>query len=68
VCYTCGCKLPYEDHGDPANIVEDDLKKAGQTDTIKQAGVKKAKQNMAELIELQEKAGDLDRPKKDCNE
>jgi hypothetical protein len=67
VCYTCGCKLPYEDHGDPANIVEDDLKKAGQTETIKRAGVKKAKQNMVELIELQEKAGDLERPKKDYN-
>jgi hypothetical protein len=52
VCYTCGCKLPYEDHGDPASIVEDDLKKAGQTDTIKKAGVKKVKHNMAELIEL----------------
>lgn len=65
MCYTCGCKLPYEDHGDPANIVEDDLKRAGQTETIKKAGVKKAKQNMAELIELQRKAGDLERPKKD---
>jgi hypothetical protein len=68
VCYTCGCKLPYEDHGDPANIVEDDLKKAGQTETIKKAGVKKAKQDMAKLIGLQEKAGDLERPKKDYNE
>jgi hypothetical protein len=67
VCYTCGCKLPYDDHDDPANIVEDDLKKAGQTETIQKAGVKKAKQNMAELIELQEKAGDLERPKKDYN-
>jgi hypothetical protein len=67
VCYTCGCKLPYEDHGDPANIIEDDLKKSGQTETIKKAGVKKAKQNMAELIELQKKVGDLERPKKDYN-
>lgn len=63
--YTCGCKLPYEDHDYPANIIEDDLKKSGQTETIKRAGVKKAKQNMAELIELQKKAGDLERPKKD---
>lgn len=37
MCYTCGCKLPYEDHGDPANVTESDLKKAGQTSTIKRA-------------------------------
>jgi hypothetical protein len=67
MCYTCGCKLPYEDHGDPANIVEDDLKAAGKTETIKRAGVKAAKENMAKLIELQRKSGDLSRPKKDYN-
>ncbi|HJP66613.1 MAG TPA: hypothetical protein VKA30_09960 [Actinomycetota bacterium] len=67
MCYTCGCKLPYERHGDPANIVEDDLKKAGQTATIKQAGVKAAKQNLMELLEIQRRAGDLSRPKKDYN-
>lgn len=65
VCYTCGCKLPYEDHGDSANIVEDDLKEAGQTETIKRAGVSAAKRNMLELIQLQEEAGDLKRPKQD---
>jgi hypothetical protein len=67
MCYTCGCKLPYARHGDPANIVEDDLKKAGRTDTIKKAGVKRAKENMLELIQLQKNAGDLSRPKKDYN-
>lgn len=67
MCYTCGCKLPYEDHGDPANIVEDDLKASGQTKTIKKAGVKTAKENLVALIELQRKAGDLSRPKKDYN-
>jgi hypothetical protein len=67
MCYTCGCKLPYEDHGDPANIIEDDLKAAGQTDTIKKAGVKAAKENMLELIELQKAQGDMERPKKDYN-
>jgi hypothetical protein len=65
VCYTCGCKLPYEDHGDSANIVEDDLKQAGQTETIKRAGVTAAKLNMLELLQLQEEAGDLKRPKQD---
>jgi hypothetical protein len=68
VCYTCGCKLPYEDHGDPANIVEDDLKKAGQTETIKRAGVKQAKQNLLELIDIQKGRGDLENPKTDYNE
>lgn len=70
MCYTCGCKLPYERHGDPANIVEDDLKAAGQTDTIKKAGVKAAKKNMLELIELQKAQGegDLENPKKDYND
>ena len=67
MCYTCGCKLPYEDHGDPKNLIEDHLKDAGQTDTIKHAGVKAAKENLLELIELQKNAGDLDRPKKDYN-
>jgi hypothetical protein len=68
MCYTCGCKLPYESHGDPDNIVEEDLKKAGQTETIKRAGVERAKENMLELIELQKNRGDLADPKNDYNE
>ena len=67
MCYTCGCKLPYEDHGDPNNIVESHLDKAGQAETIKQAGVQAAKENMAELIQLQKDAGDLGKPKNDYN-
>jgi hypothetical protein len=67
MCYTCGCKLPFESHGDPANIVGGDLKKSGQTDTIKHAGVEQAKKNMLELIELQKNRGDLADPKKDYN-
>ncbi len=68
MCYTCGCKLPYEDHGDTNNIVEDDLKQAGQTDTIKHAGVKQAKQSLLELIEMEKNRGDLENPKKDYND
>lgn len=67
VCYTCGCKLPYEDHGDSANLVEDDLKLAGQTSKIDGAGVAVAKRNMLELIQLQEDEGDLEDPKPDYN-
>ena len=68
MCYTCGCKLPYENHGDPDNIVEDHLKKSGQTETIKRAGVEQAKKNLAALIEIQKNAGDLQNPKKDYND
>jgi hypothetical protein len=67
MCYTCGCKLPYEAHGDPNNIVEDDLKDAGQTETIKKAGVKAAKENLLELLQIQKAQGDLEQPKKDYN-
>lgn len=68
MCYTCGCKLPYEDHGDPANLVEEHLRKSGETDAIEGAGVTTAKQNMLELIELQMQAGETDRPKEDYND
>jgi hypothetical protein len=68
MCYTCGCKLPYEDHGDPANLIEDDLKAAGQTETIERAGVKTAKENLLELIQLQRDEGNLDRPRQDYND
>jgi hypothetical protein len=67
MCYTCGCKLPYEDHGDTANIVEEHLTKSGQTDAIDRAGVAAAKQNLLELIQLQAAAGELERPKQDYN-
>lgn len=65
MCYTCGCKLPYEDHGDPTNLIEEHLKKAGLTDTIKRAGTLQAKENMLELLQLEKEAGDLDKPKDD---
>jgi hypothetical protein len=68
MCYTCGCKLPYEAHGDPNNIIEDHLKDAGQTETIKKAGVKAAKENLLELLQIQQAQGDLEQPKKDYNE
>jgi hypothetical protein len=68
MCYTCGCKLPYEDHGDPSNLVEEHLTKAGQTETIKRAGTAQAKENMMELIQIQKEAGDLEQPKQDYNQ
>jgi len=68
MCYTCGCKLPYEDHGDPANLVEDDLRGAGRTETIEKAGVTTAKENMLELLQMQKDAGDITQPKQDYND
>jgi hypothetical protein len=68
ICYTCGCKLPYEGHGDESNIIEDDLKASGQTETIGHAGVKAAKENLLELLQLQKDEGNLDRPRQDYND
>jgi hypothetical protein len=64
MCYTCGCKLPFEDHGDPRNIVESALIEAGKAKEIKNAGRAEAKRNMLELIQQQQEAGELDNPKK----
>jgi hypothetical protein len=55
--------MPYEDHGDPRNIVESALIEAGETKEIKNAGRATAKKNMLELIELQQKARELDDPR-----
>lgn len=63
MCYTCGCRMPYDDHGDPRNIVESALIEAGKTKEIENAGRATAKRNMLELIELQERAGELDEPR-----
>lgn len=63
MCYTCGCKLPFEDHGDPRNIVEQALIEAGKTKEVKNAGRATAKQNMLELIEEQRVAGELEEPR-----
>jgi hypothetical protein len=67
MCYTCGCKLPYDDHGDPKNIVEEPLVQAGETEAIAKAGRKTAKENMMELIGLEEKMGELGNPRQDYN-
>jgi hypothetical protein len=67
MCYTCDCKLPFEDHGDPRNIVEAHLENAGRTETIERAGVEQAKRNLLELLEAQEVQGDLGSPTEDYN-
>jgi hypothetical protein len=67
MCYTCGCKLPYEDHGDKRNIIEDDLVGSGKTKEIKNSGRKSAKHHMMELLDLQKAKGELGKPRKDYN-
>jgi hypothetical protein len=64
VCYTCGCKLPYEDHGDPRNVVESAFIRGGKTKEIGGSGRVKAKRNMLELLEAERRRGDLARPRK----
>jgi hypothetical protein len=44
------------------------LKAAGHTETIERAGVKTAKENMLELLQLQREEGNLDRPRQDYND
>jgi len=68
MCYTCGCTLPFEDHGDPRNIVERALIEAGKTKEIKNAGRMKAKQNMLELIEEERRRRGLADPRASYSE
>lgn len=30
MCYTCGCRKPDDDHGDPRNLVNDHFEAAGE--------------------------------------
>jgi hypothetical protein len=55
----------WEGH-DTQPVMEAELQ--NDTETIEKAGVKTAKENLLELIELQASAGDLERPKQDYNE
>ncbi len=63
MCYTCGCKMPFNDMGDPKNITEKSFKEAGQTKAIGKAGVVKAKQNMLELLKAELEKNQLEKPK-----
>lgn len=63
MCYTCGCRMPFQDHGDPRNVIESAFTEAGKTKEIDRAGTSKAKENMLELIELERRAGELDKPR-----
>jgi hypothetical protein len=47
MCLTCGCGLPDEDHGDPAHITYEDLKRAADAAEIP---VEEAAQNLQETL------------------
>jgi hypothetical protein len=64
VCYTCGCKRPFDDMGSRDNIIEDYFERAGSTEAIGQAGSAKAKQNMLELLQLEQEKNELGHPAK----
>jgi hypothetical protein len=48
VCLTCGCGEPNEDHGDPAHITYDDLKRAAGAAEI---SVDEAVANLNETVQ-----------------
>ena len=64
MCYTCGCKRPFDDMGSRDNITEDYFERAGSTEAIGQAGSAKAKQNMLELLQLEQEKNELEHPAK----
>lgn len=57
MCYTCGCKRPYDDMGSPNNITERNFEAAGHGD------VRAAKENMIELLRLELEKDELQSPK-----
>jgi hypothetical protein len=63
MCYTCGCRGPYDTMGDPRNIVEKFFEAAGQTDAIGKAGVLQAKKHMLELLQAELEKQELEKPK-----
>lgn len=63
MCYTCGCKMPYADHGDPRNLTEKALDASTKTKAAGGADIAQIKLNVEELIRLQEAAGELAHPK-----
>ena len=64
MCYTCGCRLPFDDHGDPRNLIETAFVRGGTTKEIDRAGRVKAKVNTLELLLAERRRGELGRPRK----
>ncbi len=49
MCMNCGCGLPHEDHGKPANITAEDLQKAGEANS---QSMRESAQHILEAVEL----------------
>ena len=49
MCMNCGCGLPHEDHGNPANLTAEDLARAGEAND---QGLRESAQHILETVEL----------------
>ena len=49
MCLNCGCGQPNEDHGKPANITADDLRRAGEAND---QSLRESAQHIVETVEL----------------
>lgn len=63
MCYTCGCRRPYDTMGDERNIVEEFFERAGETDAIAHAGAAEAKRHMLELLQAELELNELAKPR-----
>ena len=54
MCMNCGCGQPNEDHGNPANITADDLKRAGE---VNGQSLRESAQHILETVELVQSSG-----------
>jgi hypothetical protein len=55
--------MPFEDHGDPRNLTEKNLRDAMATKAAGGADIEKVKENVEELIRLETEADELAEPK-----
>jgi hypothetical protein len=55
--------MPFEDHGDPRNLTEKNLREATMTKAAGGADIAKVKENVEELIRLETEADELREPK-----
>ena len=49
MCLNCGCGKPNEDHGNPANITADDLRRAGEAND---QSLRESAQHIVETVEM----------------
>jgi hypothetical protein len=49
MCMNCGCGLPHDDHGNPANVTADELRQAGDANG---QSLRESAQHILETVEL----------------